>query len=417
MNQLIYYPYNNQYRILLEYIYDKYSDKINKIVYLSENTSRKYYYGFKQDNNTDIEKSIVPYECNINFKKERDGREIEFNYNLQVMNHEDDVIRTIYQNMGNHDGGEDRILKESILSTEKKEDLIWLMDEVREYIINKHEIKRRSTVDTIRIFYYQKDYWNLLAKSPKRPLHTLYLKEGEKDKLISIVKDFFDVKTRDIYLSYGMPYKNVILLYGVPGTGKTSTISTIASYFSCDIYTIPITKELSDYGLIDAFSYINEKEDKKRIIVLEDIDCIFDASRKEGDEKTLLSLQSILNCLDGHMCMEGTLLFLTANNPDKLDYAMIRSCRIDHKLELGYADEYQTKNIFNTFIPDQIDNFNKFYKKIKHKQFTTAMLQEFLFYNRKCDNIIDEIPQLINIIDKNKPEELSNENKDKNLYL
>ena len=49
----------------------------------------------------------------------------------------------------------------------------------------------------------------------------------------------------------------------------------------------------------------------------------------------MTTLQALLNCLDGHTCVEGTLLFMTANNPEKMDYAMIRSCRIDYKLELG----------------------------------------------------------------------------------
>ena len=130
--------------------------------------------------------------------------------------------------------------------------------------------------------------------------------------LISIWPLFYN-----IYLSFGMPYKHIIMLYGVPGSGKTSTITAIASHFDCDIYTIPITKELTDYGLIDAFSYINDKEDKKRIIVLEDIDCMFDGERKEGDDNNMITLQALLNCLDGHTCVEGTLLFMTANNPDK----------------------------------------------------------------------------------------------------
>ena len=142
----------------------------------------------------------------------------------------------------------------------------------------------------------------------------------EKEKLVSMVEEFFHEETRDIYLSFGMPYKHIIMLYGVPGSGKTSTITTIASHFDCDIYTIPITKELTDYGLIDAFSYINDKEDKKRIIVLEDIDCMFDGERKEGDDNNMITLQALLNCLDGHTCVEGTLLFMTANNPEKMDY-------------------------------------------------------------------------------------------------
>ena len=155
--------------------------------------------------------------------------------------------------------------------------------------------------------------------------------------------------------------------------------------------------------MIDAFSYINDKEDKKRIIVLEDIDCMFDTERKEGDDKNMITLQALLNCLDGHTCVEGTLLFMTANNPEKLDYAMIRSCRIDYKLELGYADKYQTKSIYDTFLPKQKDYFSKFYQKINHMDFTTAMLQEFLFYNRKCENIVDLMDQFTEIIEKNNP--------------
>tara|TARA_Y100000389_G_C17051381_1_gene312934 strand:- start:50 stop:562 length:513 start_codon:yes stop_codon:yes gene_type:complete len=170
--------------------------------------------------------------------------------------------------------------------------------------------------------------------------------------------------------------------------------------------------------MIDALSEINDREDKKKIIVLEDIDCIFDTSRKSGDEHNMVTLQSILNCLDGHMCVEGTLLFMTANNPEKLDYAMLRSCRVDYKLELGYADEYQTRCIFETFLPKQLDKFSKFYKKISHRDFTTAMLQEFLFYNRKHENILELIPQFMEIVDKNQPGNLSKKDgSDKNLYM
>ena len=115
--------------------------------------------------------------------------------------------------------------------------------------------------------------------------------------------------------------------------------------------------------------------------------------------------------------MRGILvLFMTANNPEKMDYAMIRSCRIDYKLELGYANEYQVKCIYDTFLPKQSENFKKFYRKIEHNEVTTAMLQEFLFYNRDCDNILEHMDQLMDIIDKNKPSELSSK-KEKNLYM
>ena len=168
-----------------------------------------------------------------------------------------------------------------------------------------------------------------------------------------------------------------------------------------------------DTNLVDAFSYINDTEEKERIIVIEDIDTLFD-DRKKGDKENGITLQAFLNCLDGFTCVEGTMLFLTANKPEILDYAMIRSCRIDHKLKLDYANEYQTKLMFNIFLPDQIDKYNDFYKEIRHKEYTTAMLQEFLFYNRKSENILDEIYKFNQIIEKNYPknfEILKDENK------
>ncbi len=417
MNNLIYHGYDRNYRIVLEYIYDKNKDKLNNIIYTSECNANRYNYNFRRYKDKESIKTVLPYDCDISFDVNIEGKEINFTCKLETITDSNNCMKKYYHSLG-HEGGEDRLLKTFILSTESDKDyLIKFVDIATEYIKDKHEILKKSTAETIRIFYFQKDYWNMLGKAPKRPIETLYLKEGEKEKILTMVEDFFNPETRELYLSFGMPYKHIVMLYGIPGSGKTSTITAIASYFDCDIYTIPITKELTDYGLIEAFSYVNDKEDKKRIIVLEDIDCIFDSSRKEGDEHNMVTLQAILNCLDGHMCVEGTLLFMTANNPEKMDYALIRSCRIDYKLELGYADEYQTKNIYDTFLSNQKDNFNKFYKKIKHKEFTTAMLQEFLFYNRKCENILDHIPKFIEIVDKNKPSELSSGKKEQNLYM
>ena len=35
------------------------------------------------------------------------------------------------------------------------------------------------------------------------------------------VRKFFSDESRDIYLSFGIPYKSVQLVHGPPGTGKT----------------------------------------------------------------------------------------------------------------------------------------------------------------------------------------------------
>ena len=97
------------------------------------------------------------------------------------------------------------------------------------------------------------------------------------------------------------------------------------------------------------------------------------------------------------------MLFLTANKPEVLDSAFIRSCRIDHKLKLDYADKYQTKNMIETFVPNQKDKFDEFYSQTSHKKYTTACLQELLFYNRDTDDLLGLIEEFNDIVDKNDP--------------
>jgi len=271
------------------------------------------------------------------------------------------------------------------------------------YIKRDYDKHKKCSSETMRIYYYKKDYWALLSKAPKRPVDTIYLKEGQREKIVKHVETFFSSETRNIYLSFGIPYKSVSMIYGPPGTGKTSMIRGIASVLDCDLYVLPITKEMKDTDFVGAFSYISDNEDKERIIVIEDIDTLFEERKKGDAEHNGITLQSFLNCLDGFTCVEGTMLFLTANKPEVLDYAMVRSCRIDNKIEMSYADKYQTKQMFIKFLPEQVDKFKEFYDLIRHKEFTTASLQEFLFYNRDCDNILELMDQFTDILEKNDP--------------
>ena len=393
---------------ILRYIYVKYSDKINEFNYSSEKIYHFNEWRYRRKEKPVNLKIFKPYECNINIIYKGYPLMIEFKI---LKNLQDDFLkRLIKQDCSS----EEELVTKLELQAESKELLTNFADESKEWCDKEKETIKQCNKETMNIYYYKKDYWALLSKSPKRTLSTVYLKKGVKEKLIKSINEFFSKETRDIYLSFGIPYKSINLIHGPPGTGKTSLIRSIASELDCDLYVLPISKDMLDTHLVDAFSYINDNEDKERIIVIEDIDTLFDDTRKQGDTENNITLQAFLNCLDGFTCIDGTMLFLTANKPEVLDHAMIRSCRIDYKLKLDYADKYQTKQMFSTFLPDQINNFTAFYNEIKHKEFTTAALQEFLFYNRNCNNILKIIDKFINIIEKNDPknfEILKNENK------
>ena len=362
-------------------------------------------------NNDHITKDLItPVICNFDTVYNYKGYDYNINFDINYVQREHKIDKIL---VNGDCQPKEELLSKLTITCESKEVILDFIKNGKKIIEEEYKKYRKSTKETIRIFYYKSEYWVLLSKSPKRPIETIYLKKDIKEKLLKNVEKFFDNETRKSYLNYGIPYKSVCMIYGPPGTGKTSIIKSIASNLDCDLFVLPIVKDMLDNDLVGAFGYINEQDSKERIIVIEDVDTLFD-NRKEGDNNNGITLQGFLNCLDGFTCIEGTMLFLTANKPEVLDSAFVRSCRIDFKIKLDYADKYQTEKMFHKFLPKQKDKFNDFYKLINHKQYTTASLQEFLFYNRDCEDIIELIDQLYDIIDYNDPknfEILKEENK------
>lgn len=64
--------------------------------------------------------------------------------------------------------------------------------------------------------------WRHVSSRPKRPLRSIVLDPGLKDLLIEDAKDFMESKTW--YADRGIPFRRGYLLYGAPGSGKTSMI-------------------------------------------------------------------------------------------------------------------------------------------------------------------------------------------------
>ena len=393
------YSYQDKFNDIAQYIHDTYPEKINDFYYDEETV-----YSFTEWRNRKKEKprkmrSFGPNQCSIYVDHEYKGKTYPIKVYLSRMKDSNgDFVKLMEE--GDCHSSTESFVEELVLISETKDILTDFVDRGVDYIKEKTKRCRESGKDTMCIYYYKNEFWTLLSKTPKRSSDTIYLKKGEKEKIMDQVSEFFSEDTRDIYVKYGIPYKSVCMIYGPPGTGKTSLIKSISSDLDCDLYVLPITKTMIDTNFIDAFTYINDTSDKNRIIVIEDIDTMFE-ERKVGDKDNGITMQGFLNCMDGFTCMEGTMLFLTANKPEVLDNAMIRSCRIDHKMELGYADKHQTKLMFDVFLPEQKDKFPEFYKSIKHKEYTTAMLQEFLFYNRKEKNIMDIKDKFNTIVEQN----------------
>lgn len=93
------------------------------------------------------------------------------------------------------------------------------------------------------IFYINKkislvNEWRLFGHPRrKRPLNSVILNKGTLEGLVNDVEHF--LSNPQWYIDRGIPYRRGYLLYGPPGSGKTSAIMALAGSFHLyiDTYT------------------------------------------------------------------------------------------------------------------------------------------------------------------------------------
>ncbi|KAJ8077739.1 hypothetical protein PM082_002172 [Marasmius tenuissimus] len=217
--------------------------------------------------------------------------------------------------------------------------------------------------------------WRQVARREKRSLKSIVLDPGIKDTILEDARDFLNSKKW--YTERGIPFRRGYLLYGAPGSGKTSLIHSLAGELELDVYIISLSRiGLDDSGLN---SLINELPERC-VALMEDIDAAFthgltretDEEEKrlgdkedeeEDDEKkdkkkeeakvtspsSRVSLSGLLNALDGISAQEGRILFATTNKYSSLDPALCRPGRMDLHIEFKLASQYQAKELFKRF--------------------------------------------------------------------
>lgn len=189
-----------------------------------------------------------------------------------------------------------------------------------------------------------------------REIESVFLKEGQMESLINSIETF--QKNESLYTSLGIPWHMGLILHGPPGTGKTSTLTALASHFSMDILIINLRSIGGDDGLAGALEDISSGV----LVILEDVDSILATHSREGedvptdDDREDVTLGGLLNVLDGQMTPHGCIFGLTTNYLDRLDKAIYREGRVECLEELGYMDNYQLRNLYKHFFKKDPDS-------------------------------------------------------------
>jgi hypothetical protein len=212
-----------------------------------------------------------------------------------------------------------------------------------------------------------------------KDLSTLFLKEKDSFLLNSVLNRF--KYNKNVYTNLGLPYKFGALLYGEPGTGKSSAINAIASFLQKDIYYLDLTNVKTNDDLKLLFNRVNKEKSTNGIIVIEDIDAMTDVVKARTSEtvNTELTLECFLNLLQGTLTQDGTTFLITTNHIENLDPAFYRDGRFDIKLNLTACDHYQMNTIYSKFLNKQIPK--ELLVKLPEEKITPAsFIQEMLPY-------------------------------------
>ncbi|ABN67550.2 mitochondrial protein of the CDC48/PAS1/SEC18 ATPase family [Scheffersomyces stipitis CBS 6054] len=231
----------------------------------------------------------------------------------------------------------------------------------------------------------------------KRMIGSVILDKSIAEGIISDVKDFLD--SGEWYHKRGIPYRRGYLLYGPPGSGKTSFIQALAGELDYNICILNLSESnLTDDRLNHLMNHIPERS----ILLLEDIDAAFN-KRAQTEDKGYTSgvtFSGLLNALDGVASAEECITFMTTNHPEKLDPALMRPGRVDYKVLVDNATEYQVRQMFLRFYENENELCEVFMNKYRHLQLTkvsTAQLQGLFVYNKSNpQSAIDMIETLQN---------------------
>jgi SpoVK/Ycf46/Vps4 family AAA+-type ATPase len=234
---------------------------------------------------------------------------------------------------------------------------------------NKYVIssKNRTHIDAFieSVNSLQEEYVKRFYSYDKEPTHYQYTKTDFTANIINVKKTFqnvfldrliknqlksqldYFINNKKDYDDLGNAYRTGYLLHGTPGNGKSSLIYAIANEYHRDIYTVNL--HLSG----EEFKTQIKKIKANSVVIFEDIDTYVithNRDEKQEEEKYSITLGDILEILDGYCYLNGCIIIMTTNHLEKLDPALIRPGRIDHKIELTNASPEQIREIINYFF-------------------------------------------------------------------
>ncbi|KAI0525111.1 hypothetical protein KFK09_004502 [Dendrobium nobile] len=254
-----------------------------------------------------------------------------------------------------------------------------------------------------RLKLYMNEYesWSPIDLQHPATFETLAMEADLKKTILEDLARF--VKRKEYYKKIGKAWKRGYLLFGPPGTGKSSLIAAMANYLRFDIYDLDLKEVRMNSGLKRLLVGMTNKS----LLVIEDIDCSVDLKNRDEDKENQsnnkfhddeISLSGLLNFIDGLWSTSGEerIIVFTTNYKEKLDPALLRPGRMDMHVHMGYCGP----NSFRILV----SNYHAIYEHpmfeeieglLKEVKATPAEVAEQLMRSDTVDVALEGLIQLL----------------------
>ena len=192
----------------------------------------------------------------------------------------------------------------------------------------------------------------------------------DKDELLRYIDNWVD-NIPVYYDKYHMISKLSIMLYGEPGTGKSTVAKAIAKHLNIKSVTSigPDYFYSNDVKKKSSGSYSSER---KTVYTIDDIDCICKSREDSDDKNNNEILSSLLAFLDNPptfffkakngMDYPISIVIATTNYYDKLDAAVKRYGRFDKQIEMTNFNKERAQEmcqLYDLKLSDLVKNSNE----------------------------------------------------------
>ncbi len=156
-----------------------------------------------------------------------------------------------------------------------------------------------------------------------------------------------------LYEQIGIDPPRGVLLYGVPGTGKTMLAKAVANHTTASFIRVVgsefVQKYLGEGPRMVRDVFRLARENAPAIIFIDEVDAIatkrFDA-QTGADREVQRILMELLNQMDGFDQHSNVKVIMCTNRADTLDPALLRPGRLDRKIEFPMPGRREKRLIF-----------------------------------------------------------------------